>query len=291
MPERKIPILLCGLPGRMCAEVAAALAERPGEFALLDPALVGPETAQAEIAAAGRTFQAVRPEAREAAIAALEAQRPFFAVDYTLPDAIRPNVEFYCRHKIPFVMGTTGGDTEWIRAQVERAGLVAIVAPNMAIPIVLLQAAAQWLAATFPGALTGYKASIRESHQSGKKDTSGTAKALAANLSALGAPVRVEDIEKVRDPQAQLAMGVPREHLAGHAFHTYRAASPDGAVELALSHNILGRRVYAEGTLWALRFLRARIEAGDRGKQYRMIDVLQNMNALISQSAKGDSAE
>lgn len=33
------------------------------------------------------------------------------------------------------------------------------------------------------------------------------------------------DIEKVRDRSTQVdRMGVPEEHLGGHAFHTYRCA-------------------------------------------------------------------
>jgi 4-hydroxy-tetrahydrodipicolinate reductase len=151
----------------------------------------------------------------------------------------------------------------------------------MAMPIVMLQAAARWVAQNFPGALTGYAAAIRESHQSTKKDTSGTAKALVADFQALGLPFTVEDIEKIRDPRDQLAMGVPREHLDGHAFHAYTVKSADGSVALSLSHNILGRRVYAEGTVWAIRFLSRRMESGEHGCSYNMQDVLRAMAELV----------
>ncbi len=285
MKDNRLVVLLSGLPGRMCGEVAAALRKRESEFALAPMALVGPEIKSETVEAAGIRFRAVPPAGREDARAEIETilekeSGRVAAVDYSLPSAIEENVRFFCRCGLPFVMGTTGGDTAWIRTQVEQAGLVAVVAPNMAIPIVLLQAAAQWLASTFPGALAGYSAHIRESHQSTKKDTSGTAKALAANMAVLGLPVRVEEIEKIRDPERQKQMGVPPEHLGGHAYHTYSIRSADGGVEVALTHNVHGRRVYAEGTLWALRFLASRIAAGERARCYKMIDVLGAMQDL-----------
>lgn len=33
---------------------------------------------------------------------------------------------------------------------------------------------------------------------------------------------------KIRDVEGQKAFGVPEEHLAGHAFHTYSLKSNDG---------------------------------------------------------------
>lgn len=103
--------------------------------------------------------------------------------------------------------------------------------------------------ATYPGALSGYKLQIVESHQSGKADTSGTAKAVADSLAKLNASgFGVEDIEMVRDPPAQIAFGVTESAIAGHAYHTYRLTSPDGTVALEMKHNVDGREVYCEGT-------------------------------------------
>ena len=270
----------------MCSEVGRLLQGSEDEFTLLDFALVGEENAGADLKIGERRFRAIPPSQRDAIKDAFASARPFLLVDYTLPSAIEENVRYYCQNQIPFVMGTTGGDTVAIRKQVEESGLVAVVAPNMAIPIILIQAAACWLAETFSGALTGYHVAIRESHQSTKVDTSGTAKALVLDLSKLGLPACVESIEKVRDPAFQKALGVPDEHLAGHAYHTYSVCSPDRSVELALSHNVKGRHVYAEGTLWALRFLRERLKAGDRGRCYDMQDVLRAMNTLINSRSK-----
>ena len=113
------------------------------------------------------------------------------------------------------------------------------------------------MAADFPGSFDGYTLTVVESHQATKVDTSGTAKALSADLATLtGAPFTNEQIEKVRDRDAQLAGGgpshsgvspVPEAALDGHAFHTYSLTSADGKVEFQFRHNVQGRTTYAEG--------------------------------------------
>lgn len=67
----------------------------------------------------GHKIALVGPEERDAKVAELKKQYPnLMAVDYTLPDAIHSMVDFYVKHDIPFVMGTTGGDRAKINAQV-----------------------------------------------------------------------------------------------------------------------------------------------------------------------------
>lgn len=60
------------------------------------------------------------------------------------------------------------------------------------------------MAKTFPGAFAGYKMRVVESHQATKKDTSGTAKAVVQSFVELGIPFEVEQIELVREPEAQI---------------------------------------------------------------------------------------
>ncbi len=51
------------------------------------------------------------------------------------------------------------------------------------------------LAENFPGAFSGYKLAVTESHQRQKADTSGTAKAIVASFGKLGTPIReVKDL-------------------------------------------------------------------------------------------------
>merc|ERR1719169_21371 len=102
----------------------------------------------------------------------------------------------------------------------------AVIAPNMCKQIVAFQATMEHMSKSFPGAFGGYKMELAESHQSTKADTSGTAKAVVASFNSLGVqPFKVDDIKKIRDPEEQLAMGVPKEDLNGHAWHTYTLTS------------------------------------------------------------------
>ncbi|MBA0818060.1 hypothetical protein Gohar_025585 [Gossypium harknessii] len=60
----------------------------------------------------------------------------------------------------------------------------------------------------------------------------------------------------IRDPKQQVEMvGVPEEHLSGHAFHLYHLTSPDQTVSFEFQHNVCGRSIYAEGTVDAVLFL------------------------------------
>lgn len=269
-----IRLLVNGLPGRMALEVAGHALD-DARFELLPVSLTGPGVAAREVVLGTTRIELVAPERHAEALDRLAGQAGLLAVDYTHPDAALPNARAYAARGIPFVMGTTGGDVRAIAAAVEGGRVPAVVAPNMAAPVVALQAAFAYLAENFPGILEGYSLSVTESHQAGKADTSGTAKAMVAHFAALGCDFSVERIAKVRDPQAQRAMGVPEAHLAGHAYHTYRLASPERSVDVALSHDIRGRAVYAAGTLLAARFLAKKIAAGGPPRVYSMIDVMR----------------
>jgi 4-hydroxy-tetrahydrodipicolinate reductase len=159
---------------------------------------------------------------------------------------------------------------------VESGEVPAIIAPNMAAPIVVLQAAVRHVAERFPGALSQYSLAVEESHQAAKRDVSGTALQLLGGFRALGLNLSTKAIVSHRDPEYQSrVLGVPEAHLHGHGWHWYRAHSADGSVALELSHRINGRRVYAEGALTAVRFLRRQIAQGCRGRVFSMLEVLE----------------
>merc|ERR1712048_496656 len=131
------------------------------------------------------------------------------------------------------------------------------------------------MASDFPGAFGGYKMSLVESHQTTKADTSGTAKAMVSSFNSLGVePFAVDDIKKVRDVKEQESMGVPKESLTGHAWHTYTLTSSDGSVQFEFKHNVCGRRTYAEGVADAVGFLAEKVQAGSKKRVFSMIDVL-----------------
>ena len=287
-----VTIMMCGLPGAMGREIAAAALRRGvrlAPFALTGPGFGGEvrvDDARGGAAVAVRLYEPAEREAL-AARAAAEFPRPgsLVAVDFTHPSACNENARWYAACGLPFVMGTTGGDRAALLRDTAAAGAYAVIAPNMCKQIVALQAALERMAQDFPGAFAGYALRVVESHQATKADTSGTAKAVSASLAALvgdAAGFDAERIEKVREPAAQLAGGgashtgvspVPAAVLDGHAFHTY-SLTADG-VEFQIRHNVSGRATYAEGTVDAVRFLAGRVAAASEQRLYSMMDVLR----------------
>ena len=149
----------------------------------------------------------------------------------------------------------------------------------MAKQIVGFQAMMGYAAQNFPNLFKGYRLTLRESHQSGKADTSGTAKAMVRYFNKLGTPFSEQDIRKERDPDTQKNVwGIPAEFLGGHGWHTYTLVSRDKTVQLQFAHNVNGRDVYALGTLDAILFLDQKIkEGGSKGSVFSMIDVLKGV--------------
>lgn len=277
MNEAPVTLMVNGLPGNVAGVVARHVAADE-RFSLLPFSLTGPEIETGSVAVGPAGVRLVKPEDREGAVPAFRetAEGLLICVDYTHPSAVNDNAEFYCRHGLPFVMGTTGGDRAALEATVRASETAAVIAPNMAKQIVGFQAMMAYAAENFPRLFEGYRLRIRESHQKGKADTSGTAKAMVGYFNRLGIPFDASAIEQERDPERQKTeWGIPEDHLAGHGWHTYSLASADGSVSFTFAHNVNGREVYAAGTLDAAAFLADRIREGAGGKVYSMMDVLK----------------
>lgn len=272
-----IPVIVNGLPGNVTTMIARHMSA-DGRFRLLPISLTGPEISQREHRVGQLVCRLVPPEAHAAALAETKAAHPeLIAVDFTHPSAVNANARLYCAQGVPFVMGTTGGDRAALEQTVTQSSLAAVIAPNMAKQIVGLQAMMAYAAEQFPGLFNGYRLEVRESHQQGKADTSGTARAMLAYFQRLGAACAEEPIQMIRDPEAQRRLGVPEQYLAGHGWHTYTLTSADETVRFELVHNVNGREIYAGGTLDAVCFLHARLRAGARGQVFSMIDVLRGV--------------
>lgn len=273
-----VTVMVNGIPGPVACTVARHI-QRDPRFRLVDCSLTGAEVQEREYSLEGSAIRLIRPDGREHAIQELKAAHAgFLSVDYTHPSAVNSNAEFYCRHGLPFVMGTTGGDRQKLEDTVRFSRIAAVVAPNMAKQIVGFQAMMEFAAQTFPGLFKGYRLEIRESHQKGKADTSGTARAMVGYFNRLGIPFGADQIRMERDPQTQkTAWGIPEEHLRGHAWHTYTLVSGDDTVRFEFTHNVNGREIYVLGTLDALLFLRDRVAAGTQGCMFSMIDVLKGV--------------
>lgn len=285
--DSDIKVMVNGMPGPM-ATAAAEACLRKG-LSLSPFAMTGPDMEPLSItvvdAVTGNhaNVRLIPSSENDEILSQLEKTRSKFgddavlAIDYTHPSAVNSNAKFYAEQKIPFVMGTTGGDRDQLIKDMESSNASAVIAPNMGKQIVALQAGLEDLAKKFPSAFGDYKLHVRESHQKTKADTSGTAKAVVDSLKVLSGDDKYtyDDIEMIRDDDESKDFGVKEEYINGHAFHTYTLTSPDGTVEFQLKHNVSGRTVYAEGTADAVKFLARKIENGEGGKVYSMINVLE----------------
>jgi len=271
-----IKTMVNGLPGNVAQTVARHVLRDP-RFELLPYSMTGPEIQQSGYQVQTQSLELISPDARASRINSIKAQQgPFLSVDFTHPSAVNPNAEFYCQAGLPFVMGTTGGDRQRLVKTVAASPITAVIAPNMAKQIVGFQAMVEYAANTFPALFDGYSLEIKESHQNGKADTSGTAKAMVRYFNQLGVPFSEDQIVKIRDPEIQRTQwGIDEKYLAGHGWHTYTLISEDRSVRFEFTHNINGREIYGRGTLDALQYLSGKVAAGVSGKVFTMIDVLK----------------
>lgn len=270
-----IPIMVNDCSGKMGHAVAEAAVE--AGLQLVPFCLTGPGFGQHVLNIKNVQVHVHDASEKETVIdKVLERYPGVIIADYTLPSAVNENAEFYCRRGLPFVMGTTGGDRENLLKAVNESGVYAVIAPQMGKQVVAFQAAMEIMAEQFPGAFTGYKLEVTESHQSSKVDTSGTARAVVGSFKKLGVTFTDNEIKMIRNPEEQITkMGVPEEHLKGHAFHTYSLKSPDGMVNFQFQHNVCGRSIYAQGTVDAVLFLARKVQERADKKLYNMVDILR----------------
>jgi len=273
---KKTNIMINGLPGNV-AKKMVEFAINDDRFKVIPFSLTGQEIEEKIITIDQTIFELVRPDTRDDKINTIKNQyAPFIAIDYTHPTAVNSNALFYTQNQIPFVMGTTGGDRKQLEQVVKNSSTQAVIAPNMAKQIVGFQAMMEYASNTFPGLFEGYTLEVKESHQNGKADTSGTAKAMVGYFNKLGADFNVNDIQMIRDPEVQEKVcKIPKEYLTGHGWHTYTLKASDGSVLFEFKHNINGRDIYVNGTFDAVVFLKEKLfEPDNSQKLYTMIDVL-----------------
>ncbi len=192
-----------GMPGNVAGNIAKHIL-KDDRFELVRYSTTGPDIPDSQYLIDDIPVQLLTPDVRDAEITRIkEAEGPFITVDFTLPLAVNENAAFYCRHELPFVMGTTGGDRAMLEKEVCNSSIPAVIAPNMAKQIVGFQAMMAYAAENFPGLFDGFSLEIRESHQQTKVDTSGTAKAMVTYFNKLGVNFAENDIIKIRDPEIQ----------------------------------------------------------------------------------------
>ncbi len=273
----KIHLMMNGLPGNVSGIITKHLIN-DSRFSLIPYSLTGPEITAESTTIENIEISLIQPDKRDSFIQKIKAEFPdFITIDFTHPTAVNDNAEFYVTSGLPFVMGTTGGDRDKLQETVLSGSTPAVIAPNMAKEIVGFQAMMEYAANTFPELFTGYELSIEESHQKGKADTSGTAKAMVTYFNKLGIPFTPDKILQVRDPEIQKNQwNIPEDHLSGHGWHTYTLKAPDGSAFFQFKHNINGRDIYAHGTINGALFLHKELKKGEiTGRVFTMIDVLK----------------
>ena len=283
---KKIKIMINGLPGKVAITIAEHIIDNSiinnTEFTLIPFSLTGMDIDIEQYIIGDMAVRLIKPDQRNKMINKIKDQfKDFISIDFTHPSAVNSNAEFYVKNSLPFVMGTTGGDREKLKQTVLDGSIPAVIAPNMAKQIVGFQAMMEYAADTFPDLFKSYNLQIKESHQTGKADTSGTAKAMVKYFNHLGIPFSEKEIIKERDPEKQKNIwNIPEKYLTGHGWHTYTLTSSDGTVKFEFKHNINGRDIYVNGTLDGVIFLNDRLNdniPGDKkGVAYSMIDVLKH---------------
>jgi len=262
---RETKVMVVGIPGNMSSLIAAEIAKC--EDMILSPVGLTHETFGI-IKRDGFALRGIWVPDHENAI---EEYKPDIIVDFS--GSPEKNCSMFCECGVPFVMGTTGVNMETMREMVENSNISAVIAPNMAFPVVVIQDMLERASRNFPGVFSGYSLKITESHQDEKADTSGTAIAVGGSLGKMGAVLDEAGILSIRDPLIQERLcGVPEKYLKGHGYHEYSLISPDGTVFLGIEHYINGRSAYVDGTIKAIQFL---VKKSDEpGKVFSMIDVL-----------------
>lgn len=135
-----IKIIINGLPGNVATTIATHANKDP-RISLLPYSLTGPEIDIAQVPIHDMLVELIPPDRCDERLQTLRRQYgDFICVDFTHPTAVNANAERYCRHHLPFVMGTTGGDRAELVEQVEMSDICAVIAPNMAKQIVGFQA-------------------------------------------------------------------------------------------------------------------------------------------------------
>ena len=271
--KNMIKILAVGLPGNMAATFTKhALKEE--KFDVIKFSITGNNCDVQDYAIDGCFFHLIKANDKAMIDQLFEEHEPAIVVDYTEPSVGEQNIDLYCKKATHFVMGTTGININKVSDKIKDSGINAVIAPNMGKQIVAVQSMMKYAADNFPDCFKDYTLEIKESHQKGKLDTSGTARAMVGYFEQLGIVYDEDDIIKYREPDEQVKLGVPKEFLSGHGWHTYTLTSADKTVCVEITHNVNGREIYAKGTLDSIFYLNKKITNGIKGKIFSMTDVL-----------------
>jgi len=166
------------------------------------------------------------------------------AIEFSEPEAVRPNIVRLAARGVNAAIGTTGWqhDEAEIRRVAEQAGIAVLAAANFALGVYVFRTIVEEAARRF-APLDDVGAWLHETHHVAKKDApSGTALLLKSAMESAGYG-RLVDVSSTR------VGSVPGTHQVGF----------DGPADtVTLTHTVRDRAVFAHGALEAARWLKGR---------------------------------
>lgn len=237
-----------GAGGRMGSTVCRAVAEHD-DLELV--AAVDPHHAGIDLAQLGVRGTGIQVAPRASAITDAGAE---VAVDFTVIEAARENIEFCAAYGVHAVVGTTGFDDAELAAYAERfssSSANAIIAPNFAIGAVLMMRFAELAAPFFE------TAEIIEMHHDAKADApSGTAMLTASRMSAASSdwvkdPTETVVLESVRGGEVD-GVHVHSLRMRGMVAHQEVLMGTTGQ-SLTLRHDSYDRSSFMPGVVLAVK--------------------------------------
>lgn len=135
-----------------------------------------------------------------------------------------------------------------------------VICPNTAIPVLKMMTIIKHSGRSF----SEYTLRILESHQKSKTTVAGTAVELAK---ALGCDP--QSIEAIRDPEKQLAIGIPKEHLNLHAYHNITIEN--AGCKISVEMKVVGHEAYVHGVSHILNLIHKK---EFQNIQYHILEIL-----------------
>jgi 4-hydroxy-tetrahydrodipicolinate reductase len=243
-----------GAGGRMGSTVCAAVAGDPELelVAAVDPYHEGIDLRQLGVPVDGlrvaRTADALHDAGAEV------------AVDFTVIDAARENLNWCADHGVHAVVGTTGfseGELDTLRLRLLDGAANALIAPNFAIGAVLMMRFAEMAAPFFE------TAEVIELHHDEKVDApSGTAMLTAERMARASAewakdPTTKLVLEGARGAEGPGGIRVHSVRLRGMVAHQEVVLGTAGQ-SLTIRHDSYDRTSFMPGVLLAIRAVRER---------------------------------
>ena len=238
-----------GAGGRMGRTVCAAVAAEPtlDLVAAVDPYHAGIDLQQLGIADTGLQV-AGSPRALTDADAEV-------AVDFTVLEAARKNLDWCADHGVHAVVGTTGfspADLAALSDRFDTSDANAVIAPNFSIGAVLMMRFAELAAPLFDSA------EVIELHHDEKRDApSGTAMLTAERMAAASAdwskdPTEHEVVAGARGGEGPAGIRVHSVRLRGLVAHQEVLLGTTGQT-LSLRHDSFDRSSFMPGVVLAVR--------------------------------------